>query len=61
MQGNKVWVVETMHHDPKIGWVPMAAFTERSHAWHRMRESRTDWEAEKFRTVAYAPSGGAEQ
>lgn len=54
---NKVWVVETLHHDPKIGWVALATWMNRVQAWDAMRYHRERWPAEKYRTVGYVPSG----
>jgi hypothetical protein len=57
---NKVWVVETLHHDPGFGWVVQFASPTRANAWDAMREYRKFHPAEKYRTVGYVPSGGSE-
>jgi hypothetical protein len=54
----KVWVTETLHHDPKIGWVPMATWVYREQAWGATREYRRRWPAQRYRTTSYVPNRG---
>lgn len=57
---NKVWVVETLHHDPKFGWVVQFAATSRTDAWAARRDYQKFHPTERYRTVSYVPSGGTE-
>lgn len=52
----RVWVVETLHHDPRLGWIAMGVDMERRSAWDRMGRYRAEYTGEKFRTVSYVPS-----
>lgn len=54
---NKVWVVETLHHDSKFGWVVQFAACARDDAWDAMRKYRQFHPTERYRTVSYVPSG----
>jgi hypothetical protein len=60
MAYRKVWVIETKHRDPKIGFVAMNSSINRSEAWYRLRECREHWPQERFRVVSYVPDGGDE-
>lgn len=57
----KAWAVETMHTDPKIGWVLQGIYVYRNEAWARMRDCRLRWPNNLFRTVRYVPNPEGKQ
>lgn len=61
VMANKVWVVETLHRDSKIGWVPLATWMHRAQAWEAKRYHQQRWPAERYRTVSYERSGDGEK